>query len=320
MAGTPDSPHASADPEPRGPQLDTDALYRTLLSLAHSLDAVLEALKPGDPVRHQPRTLRQACDELIVAKAAKGVRDRYLVQLRLTMVDLCRRLGADRPIAQIQASDLEGWLLRPEWGTAARRSYLIDARTLWSLAMARGYVHRNPALAVEMPRPELRPPAIHTPAQVRQVLEAARAIDADVCRLLAVQYFAGLRPAEASRISDADILPDHVQVAGHHAKTRQRRLVTIHPALRAWLAIGGHLPVTNRVRRYYRVRESAGVPWAHDVTRHSFVTYHLAHWRSASQTALEAGHTEVVLFRHYREVVTPDQAAEFWAVLPAAKV
>jgi hypothetical protein len=40
-------------------------------------------------------------------------------------------------------------------------------------------------------------------------------------------------------------------------------------------------------------------------------------WRSASQTALEAGHTEVVLFRHYREVVTPDQAAEFWAVLPA---
>jgi integrase len=316
MAGTPHEPSASAGFGDPANKPDTVALYRTLLSLTHSLEAVLEVLKPGDPVRQQPRTLRQACDDLIVAKAAKGVRDRYLVQLRLTMVDLCRRLGADRPIAQIQASDIEAWLLRPEWGTAARRSYLIDARTLWSLATARGYVHRNAALAVEMPRPELRPPAIHTPDQVRQVLEAARAVDLDVCRLLAVQYFAGLRPAEASRISDADILPDHVQVSGHHAKTRQRRLVTIHPALRAWLALGGHLPVTNRVRRYYRVRESAGVPWAHDVTRHSFVTYHLAHGRSASQTALEAGHTEVVLFRHYREVVTQEQADRFWAIRP----
>jgi integrase len=316
MSGTPTEPNASAGFGAPAHYPDIDALYRTLLSLTHSLEAVMAVLKPGTSARQEPKTLRDVCNELLVAKAAKGVRDRYLVQLRLTMVDLCRRLGEERPIADIQTSDLDAWLMRPEWGTAARRSYLIDARTLWSLAMSRGYVTRNAALAVEMPRPELRPPAIHTPDQVRRVLEAARAMDLDVCRLLAVQYFAGLRPAEASRISDADILPDHVQVAGHHAKTRQRRLVSILPALRAWLAVGGSLPVTNRVRRYYRVRSEAGVPWAHDVTRHSFVTYHLAWGRSAAQTALEAGHTEAVLFRHYREVVTADQAAQFWAIRP----
>lgn len=294
----------------------TEALHSALLALRDSLQVVLDLLKPSNPARTNALTLNQACNELIVAKASKGVRERYLVQLRLSMVDLCRRIGAERPIAEIGPADIETWLFRPEWGTAARRSYLIDARTLWSFATARGYTPRNAALAVEMPRPEIRPPAIHTPEQVQQVLEAARA-DPDVCRLLAIQYFAGLRPAEASRISDADILPEFVQVSGANAKTRQRRLVAIQPALRAWLNLGGTLPVKNRVRRYYRVREAAGVPWAHDVTRHSFVTYHLAHWRSASQTALEAGHTEVVLFRHYREVVTPAQAAAFWAIRPS---
>jgi hypothetical protein len=56
---------------------------------------------------------------------------------------------------------------------------------------------------------------------MRAVLDAARGVDLDVFRLLAVQYFAGLRPAEASRISDADILCEFVQVFGVHAKTRQ---------------------------------------------------------------------------------------------------
>ena len=316
MPGTPTEPNASASFHTPAQHPDKNALYRSLLSLTHALEACLHVLRGTQAPSADVRTLRAVCDELLVSKAAKGVRDRYLVQLRITMVDLCRRLGSDRPIADIGPADIESWLLRPEWGPAARRSYLIDARTLWSLALSRGYVARNPALAVEMPRPELRPPSIHTPDQVRAVLDAARCMDLDVCRLLAVQYFAGLRPAEAARISDADILPEFVQVSGAHAKTRQRRLVTIQPALRAWLDLGGSLPVTNRVRRYYRVRDAAGVTWSHDVTRHSFVTYHLAHFRSASQTALEAGHTESVLFRHYREVVTPDQAGRFWGIRP----
>jgi len=36
----------------------------------------------------------------------------------------------------------------------------------------------------------------------------------------------------------------------------------------------------------------------------------------SARTALEAGHTEAMLFAHYRELVTPEQAAEFWAIRP----
>jgi hypothetical protein len=322
MAGDPTKGPASAAASSVAPiRGDFSALYRSLSSLASALQGTLDVLRD---VHQAPASgsaaLIDVVNELLVAKASKGVRHRYLVQLRLTMLDLVRHIGGSTPARDVTPAHLEAWLMRPEWGAHARRSYLIDARTLFAFALRREYSKSNPALAVEMPRRDDAPPGIHTPDQVRKVLEAARSLDLDVCRLLAVQYFAGLRPAEAARISDADIAGGFVRVAGAHSKTRQRRLVTVHPALQAWLVLGGSLPVTNRVRRYYRVRKVAGVPWSHDVTRHSFVSYHLAHWRSASVTAMEAGHSESILFRHYREVVTPDQAAEFWAIRPVIQV
>jgi hypothetical protein len=70
---------------------------------------------------------------------------------------------------------------------------------------------------------------------------------------------------------------------------------------------------TDRVRQVIR---ASGVPWPQNVTRHSFVSYHLAEHENAAKTALEAGHSEAILFRHYRALVTPQAAAEFWAIRP----
>ena len=58
------------------------------------------------------------------------------------------------------------------------------------------------------------------------------------------------------------------------------------------------------------------VKWEHNVTRQSFVSYHLAQFGSAAKTALEAGHNEAMLFKHYRALLTPQAAAEFWGIVP----
>ena len=63
----------------------------------------------------------------------------------------------------------------------------------------------------------------------------------------------------------------------------------------------------------------SGLPWPHNVTRHTFVSYHLAGGENAAKTALEAGHTEQMLFAHYRELVTPEAAAEFFAIFPSQR-
>ena len=137
-------------------------------------------------------------------------------------------------------------------------------------------------------------------------------------RCLALRYFAGLRTTEATGIDEKEIGTKFIEVTAAKSKTRSRRLVTVTPALAAWLAIGGVLPLKQIHNRLRAVTLASGVPWGKSVTRHSFVTYHLAAFQSAGQTALQAGHTEQILFNHYREIVTPEVAAEFWAIRPGA--
>jgi hypothetical protein len=62
------------------------------------------------------------------------------------------------------------------------------------------------------------------------------------------------------------------------------------------------------------IRGAWGRPWHQDVLRHSFVSYHVAMFQDIPKTAIEAGHSVDVLMRHYREVVGPEDAAQFWGV------
>jgi hypothetical protein len=50
--------------------------------------------------------------------------------------------------------------------------------------------------------------------------------------------------------------------------------------------------------------------------RHSFISYRLADIQNAAQVALEAGNSPNVVFRHYRELVKPSAAKEWFAVSP----
>ena len=263
------------------------------------------------------RTVVETVNEFLLAKARAGRSDRYLRQLRVVMSHFAAG-RARAPICSVGVADIESWLQGAEWSARTQRGYLSDVRTMFNFAERRGLVTHNPAAGVELPVLEdLGPPAIHTPGQVRQVLEAARARDPDVCRHLAVRYFAGVRTAEVHRMTEANILRDRglIEVPARAAKTRRRRLVTIQPNLAAWLELEGELrpigPLTVRA-----VIRASKVEWHHNVTRHSFVSYHLAQFQNAGKTALEAGHTEQMLFSNYRELVTPGAAAEFWGIRP----
>ena len=93
MAGTPTEPNASAGFHAPAHQPDIHCIYQALLSLTASLGALLGGAAP------KSMALADVCSECLTAKAATGARDRYLGQLRLTMVDLRRVLGPARPPA-----------------------------------------------------------------------------------------------------------------------------------------------------------------------------------------------------------------------------
>lgn len=49
--------------------------------------------------------------------------------------------------------------------------------------------------------------------------------------------------------------------------------------------------------------------------RHSFVSYHLALFEDVAKTELQAGHDRAVLFGHYRELVTQQEAEEYFTTV-----
>lgn len=262
-------------------------------------------------------TVVDLVNEFLMAKARSQRSDRYLRQLRVSLKSFSKG-RARSPISQIETAAIEHWLRGQEWSPKTERNYLSDLRTVFNYAVKRGYLSRNPATAVELPRMDGRSTiAIHMPDQVKELLATARRADLDVCRHLAVRYFAGVRSAEAHRLREEDLKLEQnlLEVPATKSKTRARRLVTIQPNLKAWLDLGGELrPLSDMTIR--KVIRLSKVDWAHNVTRHSFVSYHLAKFENAHKTALEAGHTEQMLFTHYRALVTPAAAAEFWSIVP----
>ena len=56
--------------------------------------------------------------------------------------------------------------------------------------------------------------------------------------------------------------------------------------------------------------------WKQNALRHSFITYRVAGTQDVNKVALEAGNSAQMIFRHYRELATPEQAGTWFAIMP----
>ena len=59
--------------------------------------------------------------------------------------------------------------------------------------------------------------------------------------------------------------------------------------------------------------------WKHNALRHSFISYRVAEVKNVAEVALEAGNSPQMIFKHYRELVRPDAAKAWFAIVPAGK-
>ena len=155
-----------------------------------------------------------------------------------------------------------------------------------------------------------------------KILEAAQTHEPAMMPFMAIGAFAGLRSAEIAQLdwSAVDFESGFIKIAWEIAKTRQRRLVPISANLKAWLLKHtkrkGPVTPDNHRRGISRCAKRAKVPWKSNALRHSFGSYRLAQAQDAAKVSLEMGNSPNILFKHYRELVTPDQAAEWFAIKP----
>lgn len=284
-------------------------------------DAVSFYLKHLEAVSRSV-SLEQALAELIENRKANGTTKQYCADLHWRINRFIRAFPK-RTAAEITTRDIDDWLAGLKLAPVTRNTFRRDLRTLFSFCCTRHYCPDNPAIQSSRAKEIETEIGILSVAEVTRILTAA---SEETLPFWAIGAFAGLRRAEILRLdwSEIDFESGLIEVKANKAKTARRRLVTILPNLKAWLApyAGRFGPVcpNNLRKRLIEDRERAKLQrgWPNNALRHSFGSYHLAHFKDAPALALQMGNSPDMIFRHYRELVKPKDAERYWAIQPAA--
>jgi integrase len=275
----------------------------------------------------QSETVARAIQALLEAKASENLRPRYLHDLRLRLAKFGHEFG-DRLLADIEAAEIEDWLRSLGLAPLGRNTYRLRLNALFEFALKSRWVETNPVREVAKAKVRTdREPGILTADQTARLLERA---SEKTLPFLAIGLFAGLRSAELERLDweDIDLDENLIAVPAASAKTGSRRFVTIQPNLAEWLAPYrnrrlGSLPVCppNLRKLLTADRRAAGfTKWPSNACRHSFGSYHLAHFNNPGLTAVQMGHTNTdMLWSHYHHRVKPAEAERFWRIAPAVE-
>ena len=175
---------------------------------------------------------------------------------------------------------------------------------VFSTAIKHDWCDSNPVSRVEVPDVVEKPIEPLTIEAVERLEAAAQLPEHQAMQLsLHLMLYCGIRPTEVSRIDperDIDWQDQRVVVRPTTSKTGGGRVVPLRcgniDALR-------HDIPRRRVQRWRALRKAAGWsketahPWRQDVCRHTFATYHAAHFRNFAALQLEMGHRDSSLLR-----------------------
>jgi integrase len=277
--------------------------------------------------RHHGRDVKRkavsdAIREMIETKKVGGVSDVYLNDLRYRLGLFANTFRCD--LVSLTPDDMQRFFDNIDLSARSFNNFLRTLKTFCRFAQDRGWLSKEIDLlgGVKRRKEKSTPVEIFTPQEMVALLEHATA---EIAPCFALGAFAGLRSEEILRLDWEDVTrrPGFIEVAAHKAKTAARRLVPITDNLRHWLRPlrSNDLVWQNTKAMFHktrlRVAAEARVRWKQNVLRHSFISYRLAQIQDVNRVALEAGNSPQMIFRHYRELTTPEQACTWFSIAPA---
>jgi len=253
------------------------------------------------------------------ARLGVGISERYIKQLDHVLTHFGSAFN-DVPINIIRASQIETWIQSGKYSASSRRSRLTDVRTMFSFAMKREYIEKNPCEKIQPIVVQKKTPGVLGPRQAAKLMRVAYNRDRTLCPWLALSLFCGIRPEELNRLTRSEVMVEKkiVHISEKVSKTGTARNVEIPENALEWLRLSGDLAtvrpdskkqmrlqgVVNLKERFDRVRRQAGLfkHWPHDAMRHSSVTYLYAMTNNENEVAKQHGHSVRVLLIHYNAV------------------
>jgi integrase len=301
-------------------QREAERLNKFSKTISDAADFYLKHLEATE--RSVP--LERAMKELIANRKSSGASQRYCYDLGLRLGRFCKAFP-DRILADLTTAEIDTWLETLGLAPVTRNTFRRDLRTLFSFGITRHYCPTNPVIQT------VKAKEVDGEIQILAVAQVARLLEASSPEMLpfwAIGAFAGLRRAEIEQLDWAQVDFDAglIEVKARHSKTARRRFVTILPNLRAWLDScrrhAGPVCPSNLRKRIDDDRKRAGLHqnWPQNALRHSFGSYHLARFNDTAALALQMGNSPDVIFKHYRQLVKPRDATQFWRLVPTAEV
>jgi integrase len=270
------------------------------------------------------RSIAQVAGEFVGALGCKGVSAIYIRNCQQHLKRFSEMVKGN--IADVTVADINQFLTGlKKLGPVSKNGIRRNIVTMFGFAKRNGYLHPERKTAAELSESFKQPETeiqIFTPEEMEKILLAAHA---RILPLIAIGGFAGIRSAEVARLTWQDIKWDrgHIEIAGHKAKTAARRIVPLPENLKAWLApwrdqTGPILTMSDTSGALGDTAVKAKIPggWRQNALRHSFISYRVAETGDVARTSLEAGNSPKMIFRHYREVVTEESSAAWFAITP----
>ena len=269
-------------------------------------------------------TISEAIELFLAAKKDAQVSSIYLRVFRCQMKKFGEQFGPLQ-LADLSTQELDRFLRSQTCGPVTKNNTRRNIVTLFTWSRDQGYLQQDKKTVAERCMTFLVPdhaPAIWTPHEMRKLLKACMP---NLLPLVVIGAFSGIRSAEIDRLEWQDVLWDqgYIEIKAKKAKTKSRRLVPLRENLKQWLepyrkADGPVCRLNNQSLRLNYLGEKAGIGWRQNALRHSYASYRLAEVQDAAKVALELGNSPEKLFRHYRELVSPEAAKEWFGIMPPA--
>jgi site-specific recombinase XerC len=286
--------------------------------------------------------LESAVAAFLKAKAAH-VRPLALRDYRCTLTALQAAFPA-RVVHSIATADLQSFLANRGVGKKRLNNLRGDLNAFFVFCQSapREWIRENPVKPIQKYKiargiPEVM--AADTAARLMAYVESysggpkTKQPPGFLAPYFALCLFAGLRPsvpdgeacklglqANPGRFIDQEL--SVIRIMPEVAKTNSVRQVTIQPNLAEWLMRYplAKFPIVprNAKRWITAVRVKFGI--GEDVLRHSFISMHVAKFKSLGAAALEAGNSETMIRRHYLNLVCEADANGFWSITPGMDV
>ncbi len=216
----------------------------------------------------------------------------------------------------------------------------LNAFFNYCLSPARKWATENPVEPIAKFKIARGIPAILTPEKAAELMALVETFQGGprsklppgcLAPYFALCLFGGIRPSlphgEVHKLGlhpNVSALVDRVagivRIPPEVSKVGELRFVKIRPNLAAWLSRfpPEKYPIIPKNAQALVTEVRKKFELGDDVLRHSFISAHVAAFKSIGEAAIEAGNSEAMIRKHYLHAMTDAAAAAFWKIVPTA--